>query len=344
VDHDWRVPDPPNHDEGDGGASEAPLSRVERVRAAIGQARERVEAKRETSTTVSVAYDAFGRDIEAGGPVLAAALGFRVFLFFVPYVGFLLLVFGYLADIFDRAPDEIFHGGGIAAITANGIQTNHDWSAGARISALVLVGYALFLGARSFVKVLRIVHTLVWRSPPSRLRHPTRATFVFIGVVTVALALSALIDVLLNRVVIGGIAALVLYTGLGFAVWWLVSWWLPHGDCDLLGLVPGAALFAIGVEALHVMTVVWFPHAMKSKSELYGTIGLALALLFWAYLLGRLMAVAAALNFALWRRRTESSPPPPAFMVRVPLLGDWLGRRWTVLTRRAGEPPVDPPD
>jgi uncharacterized BrkB/YihY/UPF0761 family membrane protein len=309
-----------------------------RARAAVAQARERVEAKRETSITVSVAYDAFGYDVEAGGSVLAAALGFRVFLFFVPYVGFLMLAFGYLADLFDRAPDEIFRGSGIAALTANGMTTSHNWSAGARFSALVLVAYALFVSARSFVKVLLIVHTLVWRAPPTRLRHPTRATFVFIGVVTVAVGLSALIDALRHRVVIGGIAALVLYTVLGFATWWLVSWWLPHGDCDPLGLAPGAVAFALGVQLLHVATVVWFPHAMKSKSEIYGSIGLALALLLWAYLLGRLMAVGAALNFALWRRRSARPPSPPAFVARVPLVGKWLEHTWARLTRPHAAP------
>ena len=131
---------------------------------------------------------------------------------------------------------------------------------------------------------------------------------------------------------------------MGFAVWWLVSWWLPHGDCDLLGLVPGAAVFAIGLEALHVVTIVWFPHSMESKSEIYGTIGTALALLLWAYLLGRLMAVAAALNFALWRRR-GASPSLPRFVVDLPLVGAWLGRVWEWLTRPADDPnrSVEPP-
>ena len=201
------------------------------------------------------------------------------------------------------------------------------------MSALVVVAYALFLSARSFLKVLRIAHMLVWRTTPSRLRHPGRATFAFIGVVTIAIALSAAIDALRFRFLIGGVLALILYVVVGFAVWWFVSWWLPHGDCDLLGLAPGAVLFAVGGEALHVVTILWFPHAMASKSELYGTIGTALALLFWAYLLGRLMAAGAALNFALWNRRNSPTPPPPAFIAQMPIFGDELGRLWTRLTR-----------
>ena len=217
----------------------------------------------------------------------------------------------------------------------------------------MLVTYALFLSARSFVKVLRIVHMLVWRVAPTRLLHTTRATFVFIAVVTVGLSISGVIDVLTNRVVVGGVVALVLYILVPFSLWWVVSWWLPHGECDILGLVPGAAVFAIGVEILHVFTVVWFPHSLESKSEIYGAIGTALALLFWAYLLGRLMTFAAALNVALWRRRESDPSEPPDFLVRTPVIGDLIRAIWTTLAprhvvapERADEPAppsVDPP-
>ena len=308
------------------------LTRRERLRAAIAGTRLRIDAKRETSSTVSVAFDTAGRDVEAGGSVLAAALGFRAFLFFVPYVWFLVLVAGYVSDSLDRSADKMFHGRGIAAITANGIASGQDLSSRARISALLFVTYALFLGARSFVKVLRIVHMLVWRVSPSHPRHTTRSTFVFLGIVTVAVALSGLIDSFRHRVVIGTILAFVLFSGVTFVLWWLVSWRLPHQDCDLLALVPGAVVFAIGVQLLQVFTLVWFPRSMRSKSEIYGTIGSALVLLFWAYLLGRLIALSATLNLALWLRRDRQLPSLPAFVVGLPLVGGQLRRLWALLT------------
>jgi uncharacterized BrkB/YihY/UPF0761 family membrane protein len=303
----------------------------------VARARDGLNAKRQSSTTVSVAYDTFGQDVEAGGPVLAAALGFRVVLFLVPYVCVVLLIGGYVADAFDRTPDQLVHGRGIARITAKAITSGQGLSNGVRITAIVLIAYALFLGARSFLKVLLIVHTLVWRVAPSRMRRPTYATVIFIGLVSVAIGLSVLVDALLPRVVIGGIAALALYSLVGFAIWWAVSWWLPHGDCDPLGLVPGAVVFALGLEALQVVTIVWFPRSMASKSELYGTIGAALVLLLWSYLLGRLMAVAAALNVALWRRRKRHPLPPPRFISRLPLVADRLGHVWTRLTTHPGD-------
>jgi uncharacterized BrkB/YihY/UPF0761 family membrane protein len=323
----------PDYTETDTGRT-APPTRRERLRSAVGRARGLVDDKRETSTTVSIAFDAFGHDTEAGGPVLAAALGFRVFLFMVPYVAFSAIVGGYVADLFNRDPVDLFSSRGIGSLARKGIQTGQDLSTFSRISALVFVTYALFLSARSFVKVLRIVHTLVWRLQPSRLRHPTRATLVFVVVVTCAVLLGGAIDALTSRVVVGAVVALTLYTLVPFALWWVVSWWLPHGDSDPLGLVPGAAVFAVGVQLLHIFTVVWIPHQLNSKSEMYGAIGAALVLLFWAYLFGRLMTIAAALNVALWRRRAERPPAQPSFMLKVPLIGNLLGRTWDRLIGR----------
>ena len=138
--------------------------------------------------------------------------------------------------------------------------------------------------------------------------------------------------------------ALILFTIVPFLAWWYVSWWLPHRDCPLIALAPGAALFAIGTEILHVVTVVWFPHHLASKSEIYGTIGLSIALLLWAYLVGRLITLAAVLNAALWARFGADSAHPiqlrrPSW--KVPLIDDKLGRLWV---RVFGDDNRDGPD
>jgi uncharacterized BrkB/YihY/UPF0761 family membrane protein len=313
-------------------------SRLERLRATVDHARDALEARRETSATVSVAYDAFGHDVEAGGPVLAAALGFRVFLFMVPYVCFFLGVAAFVSSVFHRSAGDLFRGKGISALVASGINTSKDLSTFGKISAFVIITYALFISARSFVKVLRIVHTLIWHMQPTRLRRSTFAGFVYIGMATIAVALGGLLDALRQRSIIGGAFALILFTLVPFLVWWLVSWWLPHADCDRLGLVPGAALFAIGAEALQVFTVVYIPHSMQSKSEVYGALGIALVLLFWAYLIGRLIALSAALNVALWRRRPAGALALPAAVRKVPLLGSRIDELWRWLLTSPGLP------
>ena len=71
-------------------------------------------------------------------------------------------------------------------------------------------------------------------------------------------------------------------------------------------MLPGALLFGIGVQALHIVTVVWIARSLESKSETYGALGAALTILLWAYLLGRLITASAALNVVLWGDRSGS--------------------------------------
>ena len=310
------------------------LSRRQRVNLQIEAQRRRVEAARAASPTVGFAFDAFGYDTDTGAPVLAAALGFRVFLFQVPYVCLFVIIAGFIADMTGRTVASMFHGKGIASLTAQSVQSAASLSGWARFTGFVFVAYALFLSARSFVKVLNIVHSLVWDVPRTKLRSATRGTLGFLGFVTVALVLSYLIQQLRARSSIGGITALILFTIVPFVAWWYVSWRLPHRDCPLIALAPGAALFAIGTEILHVVTVLWFPHYISSKSETYGTIGLSIALLLWAYFVGRLITLAAVLNAALWARFGADSPRPielrrPSW--KVPLIDDRLGRFWALM-------------
>jgi uncharacterized BrkB/YihY/UPF0761 family membrane protein len=322
------------------------LSRRERVNQRIEAQRRRLEAARGTSVTVGFAFDALGYDTDTGAPVLAAALGFRVFLFQVPYVCFFVIIAGFVADMTGRSIDSMFRGRGIASLTARSVQGAASLSGWARFTGFLFVAYALFLTARAFVKVLSIVHSLVWDVPRTRLLSANRAGFAFVGIVTVALVLSYLIGELRARSSIGGITALILFTIVPFLGWWYVSWWLPHRDCPLIVLAPGAALFAIGTEILHIVTVIWFPHYLDSKSEIYGTIGLSVALLLWAYFVGRLITLAAVLNAALWTRFGADSTHPiqlrrPSW--KVPLIDHKLGRLWALMFGDTNHDNPDPP-
>ena len=62
---------------------------------------------------------------------------------------------------------------------------------------------------------------------------------------------------------------------------------------------------AIGVLGLHLVTVYWIAHEVESKTDTYGAIGAALAILLWSYLLGRLITLSAVVNASQWQRRKE---------------------------------------
>ena len=257
-------------------------TRRERLRRWVHGRQEQLEAARGTSPTVNFAFDAFSYDTDTGAPVLAAALAFRVFLFQVPYVCVFVIGAGFVADLTDRDVESFFHGRGITRLTAESVSGVAEISGWARFTAFVVAAYALFLSARSLIKVLMIVHALVWDTPRSRLKNATRSSLGFIVLVTALVALSLVAVELGDTFTFGIVLTLAVYTIAPFVVWWYASTWLPHRECPLIALAPGALLFAIGMEALHIATVVWFPHHLESKSDVYGTLGVSLALLLWA--------------------------------------------------------------
>jgi uncharacterized BrkB/YihY/UPF0761 family membrane protein len=315
------------------------------VRLWVRGRQERLEQARSTSTAVGFAFDAFSYDADTGAAVLAAALAFRVFLFQVPYVCVFVIAAAYFTDWTGHDATAYFHGRGITHLTAQSVSNAASLSGWARFTAFILALYALFLGARAFVKVVNIVHALVWGVPRARVQRATRAAFTFIAVVTILVALSLAIAELRQRLALGGIVALVLYTVAPFLLWWFVSWRLPHRPCPPIALAPGAALFALGVEILQLVTVVWFPHYLASKSEVYGAIGIAIVLLLWAYLVGRIITLAAVLNAALWNRFGPDSAQPISLRrppLHIPLIDGMLNRVWDALF--SFEDPARPED
>jgi uncharacterized BrkB/YihY/UPF0761 family membrane protein len=183
----------------------------------------------------------------------------------------------------------------------------------------VVVGFATFLATRALLKVLRIVHALVWHVRAGKFEHPARAALGLVGVVVVAITLSALVGVLRGQSFLLGLVATILYTAIPVAVWVFVSWRLPHGDAPWTAMIPGAVVLGIGLEAMHLVTVYWIARSVENKTETYGAIGFAIALLLWAYLIGRLITTAAVVNESLWSRNVErqvarrrhTDPRPP---------------------------------
>jgi uncharacterized BrkB/YihY/UPF0761 family membrane protein len=95
---------------------------------------------------------------------------------------------------------------------------------------------------------------------------------------------------------------------MAYAAGWLgISLLLPHRDAEWIELVPGAVLVGVGVELLHFVTVYYISRKVSSASELYGPIGAAVAILLWAYLIGRLVVAAAVLNASLYNHRHQAA-------------------------------------
>jgi uncharacterized BrkB/YihY/UPF0761 family membrane protein len=272
----------------------------------LERTREQLEAKRPDSRAIDTVFGALERDVAAGGGVLAGAVAFRVFLFMIPYVFLVVVIFGLGASAGSEDPGTLARDAGIGGLAGKAFDSIGDLSTGQRIVSFFVAGFALLLATRALLKVLRIVHALVWHTQPGKPPSMIRAAGVLVLVVTAGLALAALIAELRGESTGLGLAVTLLFISVPLCVWVGVSWYMPHApDVPWTALVPGAVVFAVGLEVLHLVTVYWISSQVMHKTETYGAIGFALALLLWAYLLGRLITSAAVVNETLWSRDVQ---------------------------------------
>lgn len=313
MDHDDGPPDEPQARATLIGRAKA---EKERVAGRAVAAREQLEASRHRSGAVDATLRAFERDSEIGGGVLAAAVGFRVFLFMVPYVFVWVAGFGVASEVSDRSPEAVARAAGITGLIARSLGDFGTFGLGERIVALVVGAVALVLASRSLVKTLAIVHVLVWGEVHRRKIGATKGAALLVAMVTVAVLVSGLVGWLRGESLLAGLLGIGLFVAVPFGLWLVVSWLLPHAPSVSWGdLVPGAAVVGIGVEVLHLVTVYWISREISTKADRYGALGIALAILLWSYLLGRLVVAATVANASVWRkntaRRVDAAAVPP---------------------------------
>ena len=275
-----------------------------------------LEAARPRSKTVDTAFRAVQRDADAGGGVLAAAVAFRVFLLLAPYVLLIVLTFGAADSVAQLAPGTFAQRAGIGGIAARSMADAAKLTGTSRLIAFVVTLLAVLIGARTLLKALGIVHVLVWRVPIARRTPRPKAVLIFLAAVTGAVVLAGAVDWLRHRSPVLALLAIILYGVIPAMLWLVLAYFLPHPDgMKWTAFWPGAVLFGVGAEALHVFTVYWIAHAVSTKSDRYGAIGVALAILLWAYVFGRIFIAAAVVTATAWfgshpEDRSEVRPGP----------------------------------
>ena len=286
---------------------------VAKARARAEELLSQAEANRPRSRLIDIAFGSYERDAEVGGGILAGAVAFRVFLFIVPFVFFFVVAFGLAVDATGTSVTSAADKAGIAGLLATTIKNVGDQSVWSRLTILGISGFALVLGARNLVKVLTVIHVLIWRLPRVRVRRQARAVGLLILSVLGALVLAQLVSKLQDRSFPAWVFATSLFMLIPAGLWLVASLRLfPHPpEVGWRDLVPGALLVGVGIEALHIFTVVYIAHSFERKSETYGAIGGSLSLLLWAYVAGRILAASPVINAVVWRRTHAHDLPPP---------------------------------
>jgi uncharacterized BrkB/YihY/UPF0761 family membrane protein len=267
-----------------------------------------LQTRRQRSGMVDAGFLVQELDARVGGGILAGALAFRIFLYMVPFVYVVFTVLGAVSRALGHDPGHLARSFGITGILASTVIQVEEQGAWTQTILVLGALVTLFLTAGALLKALYVVHWLIWRVHrvmPAGLA----PRLVLTGIAVVASALGvALNDLRTSSGVPGAVLAVAITTALSFALWWRVSWKLPHAPVPPSALIPGALLMAASAAVLQLITTYWIGYLVTRKTNTYGAVGVALAVLLWVYVLGRIIVGSAGLNAALWYRRESAEP------------------------------------
>jgi len=278
--------------------------RIAWARAEHGRVVDRVDEARERYPAVRFVLTAADHDRVAGGALLAGALAFRLFLWLLPAC---LVVVGFLGffrpDEADRAAANIGFGGPTAATIHTATAQAHE----ARWILLATGLVALFSASLSLARTMWVATTLAWQLPIVKLPRPPRAAATVVGLLVSGLGLVLVANWVRSIDNAVGLVATVLLVAVYSVLGWVILRPLPRpaGVADR-DLVPGAILIGVGVEVMHLVTVLYLGKRLESASQLYGALGGAATMMLWTYLLARVLIGATTVNRAWVASRGRS--------------------------------------
>ncbi|UDY35385.1 YhjD/YihY/BrkB family envelope integrity protein [Dermatobacter hominis] len=278
--------------------------RIDGTRERVGIVVERVVAARPDTPLIDTGFELYERDSRIAGGMLAGAIAFRLFLLVVPLLLILVAGLGFLHESESErgASDQL----GFSQALVDTMSTVGANAARGRWITLWVGLVATVFAVRTLIKSLRIVHNLAWGTSRKPSANRPLDVLVGVGVVALVIAMMAAAQWARARTPGGGILASVVIGVVATGIYLVVELLLPRAEgTSWLGLVPGAVLVGAGTQALHAATVFYFAGRVSRMSETYGPLGVAIVVLLWLYILGRLIVGAAVLNAGLTDRRTR---------------------------------------
>jgi hypothetical protein len=232
--------------------------------------------------------------------VIAGALAFRLFVYVLPMY-LLMLIAGAAAFSIDPAgSNDVASGSGLSSHL---VATLADATETSRRSLWILVPltlWAVVVAGPSVHRVVALANSNAWRRPRCSTK-PSAA----LGVLVFALAVTGAAGAVRYARTEGFVVvATVLAVALFGALWLGASMRLPRDpDTGWIGLLPGAALVAVGTQGLYLFNVLYLQRKVESASEACGALGLAATGLLWLYLAGRILVAAPVVNAVVhgWR-------------------------------------------
>jgi len=262
------------------------------------------------------ALAAIGRDRQYGGGLLAGALAFRLFGALLPLALLLAVALGYAASVERQTAQEAADATGISQAVLLSVADSAKLSSGTRWVVMVGAVFALLWAAIWAARAIRAVHFIAWQGGVERMGQPIQGALVLIAaIVAVTLVISGAAAA---RQQLGTVGLLIAFavTFAFFGIWLWLETLLPHGDAPISALVPGAILVAVGIQVVHLSTVLFIGAKVARASATYGSLGVAFTVLAWLYILSRIIVASAMLNAARWERHEQRLPRPTGTSAR----------------------------
>jgi membrane protein len=300
----------------------------QRVAAGRGQA-EKTYDKYKHRPLVDVGVRIYHRDRESAGTVVSAAVAFRLFLFFVPLLLFLVGILGFFAEV---VSEEVVSDAGLSGEIASQINTALSQPSSTRWVAVVVGLFGMASTGRTLSKTLVAASCLAWRLPVR-----PRASIKAVGAIVGLIAGVGIVSLLVGRirqelgVAVAGVSFL-LAVAIYVVAWMIVMMVLPRSpSTDASALLPGSVLIGLTVAGLQLVSQLYLPGRFDRASELYGAIGTTIVVLGWFFIIGRVIVLAMAVNAVIYERFGSISQ----FVFSLPILRQ-LPRRFPKLRKPFG--------
>ena len=294
---------------GDDGASPggpAQPGRIARARGTADQverrARESFEQARARFIAVRLASEAFEHDRSRAGGLLAGGLAYRIFLWQIPLALFLVSAFGIAADLAGQDPADLARRSGMTAALSGAIAQGVNASSHGRVWYLFLGAGLTVWAGRGVFRGARLVSELAWgarAAPGSSLKGSLAITAFGLGV----LAIQWLLPRVSTALGVPGFIHLVLGIVLATAALTFGLSLLPKAQAPWTAVIPGAVLLGVGLRLLGLAASTYFASRLDHANDLYGSLGIAIVMMLYLFLMARLFVGVQFLNATLYHRR-----------------------------------------
>ncbi len=294
---------------------------------------EKLRALRRRWAWFDRAMDVQDRVGEINGGFVASGVTIMIFLSLFPLALVAIAVIGTIvaddADVITRMVDAL----GLTGSAADALTSTLEQAAASRRAASIIGLLGLAWSGSGVAAALMQAVRAPWQEGVEGLRDRVVGIVWLIaaGLLFVAcLALGGLVSVLPGWAppVVTTVVSVGLGLALELALFTWMFWGLGSRRVPWRALLPGAAVAAVGFEALKLAGAIIVPRLVASSSALYGSLGIVFALLAWIALFARLVVYAGTFNAVRWEVSNGT--------VEVPVVVPKLPGRDPVAATRGG--------